>query len=91
MVPAIFLRMGELAIHPPVHVSTHPDEPIRTLDAATKFVLRHVQDTNDSQVALLLAELRGASTPEHADRASVAFRRWAEGRGLLLVPPEDRA
>jgi hypothetical protein len=42
MVPAIFLRMGELAIHPPVHVSTHPDEPIRTLDAATEFVLRHV-------------------------------------------------
>lgn len=83
--------MGELAIHPPVHVSTHPDEPIRTLDAAEKFVVRHVKDSNDSEVALLLAELRGASSPEQADRAGAAFRRWAEGRGLLLLPPEDAA
>jgi hypothetical protein len=83
--------MAELAIHPPVHVSTHPDEPIRTLDAAAKFVQRHVDDATDSDVALLLAELRGASTPAHADLAGAAFRQWAEGRGLLLLPPEDAA
>jgi hypothetical protein len=85
------MTMAELAIHPPVHVSTHPDEPIRTLVAAEKFVLRHAGDSNESEVALLLAELRGASTLEHADRAGTAFRRWAEGRGLLLLPPEDAA
>ena len=83
--------MAELAIHPPVHVSTHPDEPIRTLGAATKFVLRHASDANSSDIALLLAELRGASTPEHADRAGAAFRDWAQARGLLLLPPEDAA
>src|SRR5258708_33384843 len=33
--------MAELAIHPPVHLVTHPDEPVRSLEAAAKIVRRH--------------------------------------------------
>jgi hypothetical protein len=36
--------MASLAIHPPVHLTLHPDEPIRTVDDALKVVLRHARD-----------------------------------------------
>ncbi len=79
--------MGELAIHPPVHVVTHPDEPIRSLEAAARFVERHGK--GDPAAAVLLNQLRAATTVDAADAAGMAFRAWAKTRGLLLVPPED--
>ena len=66
--------MAEHAIHPPIHLVMHPDEPIRSLEAAAETVLR---------------QIKSAKTLEQADAAGKAFRAWAEAEGLLLVPPED--
>jgi hypothetical protein len=81
--------MAELALHPPVHLITHPEEPIRSLDAAAKVVRRHVHDKVDMEAEELLRELESANTTEQADAAGLSFRDWAEAEGLLLVPPED--
>ncbi len=83
--------MAELAIHPPVHLVIHPDEPIRSLEAALKVVQRHSGATADRRTEALIRRLESASTPEQADEAGNAFRAWAEEHGLLLVPPEDAA
>jgi hypothetical protein len=79
-----------LAIHPPVHLVIHPDEPIRTLDDAIKVVERHA-DRSAPQVQHLLRQLSGAKTIEEVEAAGRLFRDWARHAGLLLVPPEDRA
>ncbi len=81
--------MAELAIHPPVHLVVHPDEPIRSLDAAAKVVRRHAGDPVDRRTEGLLHQIERAATTEEADAAGQAFRAWAKAEGLLLVPPED--
>jgi hypothetical protein len=69
--------MAEHAIHPPIHLVTHTDEPIRSLEAAAKVIRRQ------------LHQIKSAATLEGAEAAGNAFRAWAEAEGLLLVPPED--
>jgi hypothetical protein len=81
--------MAELAIHPPVHLVIHPDEPIRSLEAAAAVVRSYAGQHPDGRTSRLLHRIERASTPEEADEAGKAFRFWAEGLGLLLVPPED--
>jgi hypothetical protein len=81
--------MAEFAIHPPVHLVIHPDEPIRSLEAAATVVRRHSGEHLDASTSNLLQRIERASTPEQADDAGRAFRAWAGARGLLLVPPED--
>ncbi len=81
--------MAELAIHPPVHLVIHPDEPVRSLQAALKVVQRHAGENADRRTEALIRRLESASTPEEADEVGRAFRAWAEEHGLLLVPPED--
>ncbi len=83
--------MAELAIHPPVHLVTHPDEPIRSLEAAAKVVRRHGGDHLDRRSQGVLHLIESATTPEQADAAGEAFRGWAQAEGLLLIPPEDSA
>ena len=81
--------MAEHAIHPPIHLVTHPDEPIRSLEAAAKVIRRHAGDGLDRNAQDLLQQIKHASTLQEADAAGTAFRAWAEAQGLLLVPPED--
>ena len=81
--------MAQLAIHPPVHLRIHPDEPIRSLEAAAKVVERHAGEHPDRKTEGLLHRLQSASTPEEADAVGRAFRAWAQEHDLLLVPPED--
>lgn len=79
-----------IAIHPPVHLVIHPDEPIRTVDDAIKIVERHASDTSARDVQQLLQQLTRAKTGEEVETAGRLFRDWAQRTGLLLVPPEDR-
>jgi len=79
--------MPDLAIHPPIHVTTHPDEPIRSLSAAVKFVRRHSESRSDPHTIELLARLEGASSEDAADQAGRAFAEWARERKLLLAMP----
>jgi hypothetical protein len=81
--------MPQHAIHPPIHLIIHPDEPIRSLEAAAKVIRRHAGDHLDRKAEELLHRIKGALTPEDADATGRAFRAWAEAEGLLLVPPED--
>lgn len=87
--------MASYAIHPPIHLTAHRDEPIRTVEAAATFLERHIEDNaeeaRDPETALLLAELRGASRPAAAEAAGVAFRSWAAAHGLLVEPEEAQA
>jgi hypothetical protein len=81
--------MAEHAIHPPIHLVTHSDEPIRSLEAAAKVIRRHAGDHLDRKAENVLRQIKGATTLEQAEAAGKAFRAWAEAEGLLLVPPED--
>jgi hypothetical protein len=83
------VAMPDLAIHPPIHVSTHPDEPIRSLSAAAKFVRRHVaaHSQQDPATIELLARLDGASDEKAADAAGRAFAEWARQHNFLLAMP----
>jgi len=81
--------MAEHAIHPPIHLVMHPDEPIRSLEAAAKVVRRHAGEHPDRNEQGLLERIEAAATTEQADAAGKAFRVWAQARGLLLVPPEN--
>ena len=81
--------MAEHAIHPPIHLVTHPDEPIRSLEAAAKVIRRHVGGSLDRSAQDLLQQIKLALTLQEADAAGTAFRAWAEAQGLLLVPLED--
>jgi len=82
--------MAEHAIHPPIHLVTHPDEPVRSLEAAAKVIRRHAGDQLDRKAEHALNQIKNAATLEQAEAAGKAFRAWAEAEGLLLVPPEDR-
>jgi hypothetical protein len=81
--------MAEHAIHPPIHLVIHRDEPVRSLEAAAKVVRRHAGEHPDRSAQGLLDRIEAASTTEQADAAGQAFRAWAQAQGLLLVPPED--
>jgi hypothetical protein len=81
--------MAEHAIHPPIHLVRHSDEPIRSLEAAAKVIRRHAGDHLDRNAENVLRQIKGATTLEQAETAGKAFRAWAEAEGLLLVPPED--
>lgn len=78
-----------VAIHPPVHLTIHPDEPIRTVDDAVKVVERH-GDLRDPTAKALVLELTRARSQGEVEAAADMFREWARGEGLLLVPPEDK-
>ncbi|TMJ95151.1 MAG: hypothetical protein E6G77_21140 [Alphaproteobacteria bacterium] len=82
--------MAEHAIHPPIHLVTHPDEPVRSLEAAAKVIRRHAGDQLDRKAEHVLHQIKSAATLEQAEAAGKTFRAWAEAEGLLLVPPEDR-
>ncbi len=82
--------MASLAIHPPVHLTSHPDEPIRTIEDALKVMLRHAREPESRETQRLVAALDHVQSQEQADRVAVLFRDWAQAEGLLLVPPEDR-
>jgi hypothetical protein len=82
--------MASLTIHPPVHLTLHPDEPIRTVDDALEVVLRHARDAESRETERLVAALNHTHSQEQADRVAVLFRNWAQAEDLLLVPPEDR-
>jgi hypothetical protein len=82
--------MAEAAFHPPVHLKTHPDEPIRTIEAAAKVVRRHQEKHQDQRSAEVLARLENVITIADAEAAGRMFSDWAKAEGLLLVPPEDR-
>jgi hypothetical protein len=81
--------MAEHAIHPPIHRVMHPEEPIRSLEAAAKVIRRHAGEHLDRNAETLLRQIKSAKTLEQAEAAGKAFRAWAEAEGLLLVPPED--
>jgi hypothetical protein len=82
-------RMADHAIHPLIHLVTHPDEAIRSLEAAAKVIHCHVGDHLDRNALDLLQPIKRASTLQEPDAAGTAFRAWTEVQGLLLVPPED--
>ncbi|HEX2653326.1 MAG TPA: hypothetical protein VHN11_06720 [Xanthobacteraceae bacterium] len=82
--------MPETALNEPIHLRLHPDEPIRSLDAAAKVIHRHSEGRLDPESQEVLRMLADASTPEAIARAGSAFKEWARHRGLLLVPPEDQ-
>ncbi len=81
--------MPETALPSVVHLKAHADEPIRTLEAAAKYVRRHAFEGDQATVNALLRDLEYARRPHEIARATQAFRRWAAKQGLLLVPPED--
>jgi hypothetical protein len=77
-----------IALHPPVHLTIHPDEPIRSVDDAVKVVERH-GDLRDPSAQAVVLELTRARSQDEVEAAGNVFREWARSRGLLLVPPED--
>jgi hypothetical protein len=79
-----------IAIHPPVHLVIHPDEPIRSVDDAVKVVERHARSPRDPTAKALMLELTRARTQDEVEAAGNIFREWARAEGLLLVPPEDK-
>jgi hypothetical protein len=69
--------MAEHAIHPPIHLVTHPDEPIRSLEAAAKVIRRHAGDYLDRNAQDLLQHIKHASTLQ---RPMPPERPFAPGR-----------
>jgi uncharacterized membrane-anchored protein len=78
-----------VAIHPPVHLVIHPDEPIRTVDDAVKVIERHARHPDSAETKALLLQLTRARSQREVEAAANRFRQWAEKEGLLMVPPED--
>src|SRR5262245_15654478 len=81
--------MAEHAVHPPIRLVTHSDEPIRSLEAAAKVIRRHAGHHLDPNAENVMRQIKGVTTLEQAEAAGQAFRAWAAAEGLLLVPPED--
>jgi hypothetical protein len=79
-----------IAIHPPVHLVIHPDEPIRSVDDAVKVIERHARNPRDPTAKALMLELSRAQSQDEVEAAANIFREWARSEGLLLVPPEDQ-
>jgi hypothetical protein len=83
--------MTGLVLPAPVHLRTHPDAPIRTVDDAVKVIERHGRGAVPPDAHALMLELTRAATPAELAFATELFLRWAASEDLLLVPPEDRA
>src|SRR5262249_19163538 len=78
--------MAEHAIHPPIHLVTHPDEPIRSLEAAAKVIRRHAGGQRDRRAEHVLHQIKSAGTLEEAEAAGNAFqsrRSMADAPRLL--------
>jgi len=69
--------MAEHAIHPPIHLVTHPDEPIRSLEAAAKVIRRHAGDYLDRNAQVCCNSL---STPRRCKRPRPLATPFAPGR-----------
>src|SRR5437879_7249021 len=76
--------MPETALNEPVHLKTHPDEPVRSLDAAAKVIRRHAHGELDAKAKAVLRRMADASSPKAIAEAGEAFRAWAKAEGLLL-------
>ena len=87
---AVDRAMSGFSIDPPVHLRDHPQQAIRSLDAAAVVVRQYARDHLDSGAENVLHRLEGAATLAQARDAAQAFRAWAQREGVLLVPPEDR-
>ena len=89
---------GGARYSPPIHLVIHPDEPIRSLDAAAKVIRRDAGDYLDRKArncctgSKALDPRRGRRHRRGLSRQGLSrqgFRTWAEAEGLLLVPPDD--
>ena len=74
---AVENAMAEKALDQPVHLNIHPDEPVRSLDAAAKIIRRHTAGRIDEKARAVLGAIADASSPRGISAASGAFRRWA--------------
>jgi hypothetical protein len=81
--------MAALAIHPPVHLTLYPSEPIRTVETAADVVRHYAQQHPAATVGRVIFSLEHATNQEEADAAGEVFRAWARHEGLLVTPPED--
>ena len=52
--------MAEKALDQPVHLNIHPDEPVRSLDAAAKIIRRHTAGRIDERAQIVLRAIAGA-------------------------------
>jgi hypothetical protein len=82
--------MSGYALDPPVHLRAHPQQVIRSLDAAAVVVRQYAREHFDSAAESVLHRLEGAVTPSEAREAANAFRAWADRAGVSLIPPEDQ-
>jgi len=72
--------MPQRAIHPPIHLVTHSDEPIRPLEGAAKVIRRHAGDHLDHKAEDVLRQIKRATTLEQADAAGKPFVRGRKGK-----------
>jgi hypothetical protein len=73
----------------PVHLSTQPDQPICSTEAAAKVIQRHTENCIDLAADNLLRHIAVAKRPDEVAEATSAFREWAEEEGLLAETSED--
>ncbi len=83
--------MAGFALNSPVHLRTHPEAPIRTVDDAVKVIERHQPGQPSPEAHALMLELTRAKTAAELAIATQVFVKWAAAEGLLLIPPEDAA
>src|SRR5438093_10319834 len=79
--------MAEHAIHPPIHLVTHTDEPIRSLEAAAKVIRRHAGDQRDRRAEHVLHQIKSAATLEEADAEGLTAGSWKARLGSSHGPP----
>jgi hypothetical protein len=72
---AVENAMPEKALDQPVHLNIHPDEPVRSLDAAAKIIRRHTAGRIDEKAQAVLRAIAEATSPHGVAAASGAFRR----------------
>jgi hypothetical protein len=82
--------MSDFAIDPPVHLNARPQHAIRSLDEAADVVREYARDHFNPDTEGVLHRLEGAITFDEAKDAANAFRAWADSKGFLLIPPDDR-
>jgi hypothetical protein len=79
--------MAEKALDQPVHLNIHPDEPVRSLDAAAKIIHRHTAGRVDEKAQKVLRAIADATSPRGVAAVSGAFRRWAKRRACCSCRP----
>jgi len=77
--------MAEHAIRPPIRLVIHPDEPIRSLEAAAKVVRRHADDRLDRKTEEVLRPIKGATTLEETGAAGKAFHLRSRIAAIALT------